>query len=88
LITSDQLEQVLAWIGQHAASTDMEQQMRAAFPDCHFTFCSDDDVMSDAPAAESVGFNLYMVDSSSHCLCLTREMASASGLVVATVEED
>lgn len=87
-MTPEELEQVSAWLGEHADSADMEQQMRAAFPGCHFTFCSDDDVMSDDPTATRTGFNLYLVDSSSNCLCLTSDMAVASGLVVAAVDGD
>ena len=87
MISNDQIAAIGGWLGDFGASANMEQELRAAFPDMHFTFCSDDDVISDNPAASYERFNLYLVDSSQHCLSLTLDPESASGLVVAEVEE-
>lgn len=88
MISSEHLGAVAGWLKGNAGSPDMEQELRASFPDLHFTFCSDDDVMSDNPASELPGFNLYLVDSSSHCLCLTSDGESATGLVIAETENE
>ncbi len=64
------------------------QQLRDDFPDIHFTYCMDDDVVGATPVFEDPVFNLYLVNSSSHCLTLTQEMSSASGLVIAEIEEE
>ncbi len=87
MISQQQLESVSQWLGQQGQSANLQNDLRAAFSDLHFTFCSDDDIMLDTPIVQSGGFNLYLVDSSSHCLALTTDLASASGLVVAEVEE-
>ena len=83
MISEMQLDAVCGWLEHHADKSHLEQALRAAFPDLHFTFCQDDDVMLDGPARGSSRFNLYMVDSSSHCLSLTTDIERASGLVVA-----
>jgi hypothetical protein len=88
VIKEEQLESVKAWLSANGGSPAMEMELRGAFDDLHFTFCSDDDVASDKPVAEVAGYALYLVDSSQHCLCLTTEPESASGLVVAEIEEE
>ena len=87
-MTAGQLQLISTWLGEHAASETLESAIRAAFPGFHFTFCSDDDVVADVPVAAGASFNLYLVDSAHHCLCLTSDMDAASGLVVAAVEVD
>lgn len=88
MISSEQLSAVSEWLGQQGANILPETEMRSNFPDMHLTFCSDDDVMSDKPVAETERFNLYLVDSSEHCLSLTSDMQQASGLVVAELEDE
>ncbi|GAB6041095.1 DUF6129 family protein [Endothiovibrio diazotrophicus] len=64
-------------------------KLREAYPQTIFSFCSDDDVTADLPpVAEREGFNVYLIDASSHCLALTGDPANASGLLFATVEEE
>jgi hypothetical protein len=88
MISAEQLQAVGNWLADNVASQNREQALRAAFPDMHFTFCLDDDVMSDVPVSELSGFNLYLVDSSNHCLSLTRDLEQATGLVVAELDDD
>ena len=88
MITREQLGAVGGWLQANTGSASLEQELRAAFRGVHFTFCQDDDVISDSPAAELPGYRLYLVDSSSHCLCLTTDHELASGLVVAELEDD
>ncbi len=88
MISTEQLDSVKAWLAQNGDSPSLETELRGAFDDLHFTFCSDDDVISDKPVAEVAGYALYLVDSSQHCLCLTTDPEGASGLVVAEIEEE
>jgi len=64
--------------------------LRKAFPDVHFTYCMDDDIVTGKPVIEREAFNLYLIDGREHCLCLTNDHDVATGLVVAEVvaEED
>lgn len=88
MITADRLQEVSHWLASWPGGGDLQSGMRQAFPELHFTFCSDDDVALDAPVAACEGYNLYLVDGSDHCLTLTTELEAASGLVVAEREDD
>lgn len=71
-----------------ATAPDLAARLRAQFPGLSFTVCADDDIIAARPVVEREGFNLYLVDGGSHCLSLTRDAASASGVVVAWVEAE
>lgn len=58
-------------------------RLRACWPDIHFTYCSEDDIHSGKPVEETPAFSIYLVDSSEHCLCLTTDPNTATGLVIA-----
>lgn len=62
--------------------------LRNAYPDIHFTYCLDDDIITGKPVIERENFNLYLVDGREHCLCLTNDYDVATGIVVAEVIED
>lgn len=62
--------------------------LRAAHPGVHFTYCADDDVVTAKPVAARPGFNVYLVDGRDHCLRLTGDYDSATGLVLAYRDED
>ena len=73
---------------------DADEQLRASlrqvFPDIHISICSDDDVPSRIPHATGNGqIRLYYVQSGGgHCVSFTNEPESATGLVVARVDQD
>lgn len=63
--------------------------LREAYPNVHFTYCMDDDIHSGKPVLSRTGFNVYLVDSREHCLCLTDDYDTASGMVLAeTFDEE
>ena len=63
--------------------------LRKAFPDIHFSVCSDDDMPPRlSPAAGNAFCRLYYVDSADHCLRLTTDAETATGLVVALRDWD
>lgn len=80
----------LASIGQAVAAGSLLADLRQRFPELHFTACSDDDVSPRySPVAELPGHRLYLVaGSSGHCLTLTNDPGSASGLLLAATEDD
>ncbi len=86
MITTEQLKQIGELIKTQPVSEQTVDRLRGSFPDIHFTYCMDDDVVGANPVFEDSAFNLYLVDSSSHCLSLTQDMESASGLVIAEIE--
>lgn len=72
-----------------ALDEDAIRALRASYPGVHFTACSDDDVYGPVkPVVERPGLCIYLVDGSDHCLSLTSDPESASGLLLAKVEPD
>jgi hypothetical protein len=89
MITEEFLDQISTVISRAGLSTASVAALREAFPDVHFTHCLDDDIGAGIePAREDEGFNLYLVNASEHCIRFTRDLASATGLVLAEVGED
>jgi hypothetical protein len=88
LITRQQLEQIARHAKVHAVSETVVDQLRSSFTDIHFTYCMDDDVVAAIPVYEDPTFNLYLIDSSNHCLCFTQDMGIATGVVVAEREAE
>lgn len=76
--------------GRPGESTDaLLRALRERFVGVHFSVCSDDDLPARLPpAAESGICRLYYVASGGHCLRLTNAAESATGLVVAMLDED
>lgn len=88
MISQDQLERIGRYTSAQAALDTAVGKLRNSFPDVHFTYCLDDDVMSATPVLEEQRFNLYLIDSSDHCLCFTQDMGVATGVVVAEIEDE
>lgn len=85
-------EQILTEIAERVTTAGVEETMltalRAEYPALHFSWCSDDDITHIEPVLERSQFNLYLVDGREHCLCLTRDFANATGVVVAEIYAD
>lgn len=88
MITRQQLVQIGEVAAAGPVSEVMVEQLRSRFPDIHFTFCMDDDVMAARPLYENPAFNLYLIDSRDHCLCFTQDMEVATGVVLAEIEAE
>ena len=83
------IQRIADQVAEQGADEYTIGRLRDAYPDTIFSLCSDDDVMVNfPPAAERDGFNVYLIDAGSHCLTLTNDPETSSGLVFATVEED
>ncbi len=85
-LLSDVLDRVPAQAG--AAEERLLAELRQAFPGVHFSVCRDDDMPARmSPAAQNAVCCLYYVSSGGHCLSLSTDAESASGLVVALVDQ-
>jgi hypothetical protein len=66
--------------------------LRQTFTDMHLTYCMDDDIGAGSAAIEPVreaeGFRIYLVDGRDHCMRFTRDLESATGLVLAEILPD
>jgi len=88
MINQEQLDRIGRLATGQRLSEAVVYLLRREFPDIHFTYCMDDDVVGATPLLEERSFNLYLIDSSDHCLRFTQEMELASGVVVAEIEPD
>lgn len=55
--------------------------LRRRYPGVRFSRCDTSDVI-EPPHRENDRFNLYLVDDSSHCPCITPDPARATGLLI------
>lgn len=62
--------------------------LRKEFPDIHFTYCTDDDIVESRPVESHERFNLYLVDGRDHCLRFTTDLEEATGIVLAEIIEE
>lgn len=83
MIETDTVSRIRDLLLEQGVDEGVVGALRASWPDIHFTYCSEDDIHSGKPVEEAEAFSLYLVDSSEHCLCLTSDYASATGLVIA-----
>jgi hypothetical protein len=89
MITNTTTEEIANLVEQQLPLDDaVIGKLRNAYPDMHFTYCMDDDITSGRPVLEREAFNVYLVDGREHCLCLTANHDTATGLVIAEKIED
>jgi len=90
MISPEIIDEVITRVEASYLGEAVLQDLRKDYPDIRFTYCSIDDITSNAkPVAERSGFNVYFVDAREHCACLTNDNEIACGMVLAeTYEED
>lgn len=90
MITPETLSQVTVKVSEVGGLSETGlATLRQAWPDIHFTFCSEDDVPARlTPAAEGEGFAVYLVSGAQHCVGFTNHLEAATGLVLASVSEE
>jgi hypothetical protein len=88
MITQQQLSEISDFVTAQGMGVNLPTELREKFSDIHFTVCMDDDVVSATPVLEQQQFNLYLIDSSNHCLSFTQNHELATGVVVAELEEE
>jgi len=85
MITQETLEKIASQVNQAGVSEAIVSSLRSEYKSIHFTYCDDDDIPNNEPVLEQQQFNLYLIDGRDHCLCLTSQLESATGVVVAEI---
>lgn len=88
MIEVAQIDQMSAFLEKEGINEENLSKLRSQYQGIHMTWAMDDDMNVSKPYSERAGFNVYLVDSSDHCSCLTADPESASGLVFAECYED
>lgn len=86
MIAPTTLAEVVMAVGNKTGMSEL----RAQFPRLHFTECSADDINPRfKPVQESSEFEFYLISGSTgHCLELTNDLESATGIVIATKADE
>jgi hypothetical protein len=85
MIPAELLERVVAAV----TPTADEAELRRQFPGVRITVCSDDDIPARVPAVrETTAARFFYVDASQHCVKLSTDAESASGIVIGLLGED
>lgn len=85
MITNEQLQTIAQTLQTLGVGDDTVATLRQTHQPIHFTYCMDDDLPNHAPVLAQEAFNLYLIDGREHCLCLTSDLATATGVVVAEI---
>ncbi len=85
MISIDLLERVAAAVTPNADQSELRRQ----FPGVRITVCSDDDIPARlASVHETAAACFYYVDAREHCVKLSNDAESASGIVVGLRGDD
>lgn len=91
MLSAELLEKVCGALAHgNAQAPDIAQQLKAVFPELHFSVCNDNDIPSRVrPVLEAEDFNLYGIHTGGgHCASLTPDAEAATGLVIALKDDD
>lgn len=88
MITAQQAQEIADKIVDLGVGDATVSALRQQYQKIHFTYCMDDDLPNNSPVIEHKDFNLYLIDGREHCLCLTNDYESATGIVVAEIIAD
>ena len=85
-------EQDIDAIAQAARDAELgdrlTRELKAQWPDIHFTWCYDDDIQGARPVRQFKHFNLFLVTGAGGCLSFTSSPEQATGLVIAEIEQE
>ncbi len=88
MISNSRLAEIVQCVEQQGINSRILSQLRNAYPDLHFTYCMDADVINVPPVEKRRAFNIYLVDTHEHCLRLTTDRQLATGVVLAEVSDE
>ncbi|MFI3197422.1 MAG: DUF6129 family protein [Methylococcaceae bacterium] len=88
MITTSQVNEIAQKIKTLGLDETTISALRQHYQPIHFTYCMDDDLPNNTPVVEHKDFNLYLIDGREHCLCLTNNYDTATGIVVAEIYPD
>jgi len=81
-VKAEELDEIAQMIAAGQAAGGLIAALRDRFPTLVFTRCDASDV-SEAPALSSAHFDLHLLDSRDHCVAITSDPETATGVVLA-----
>jgi hypothetical protein len=89
MLTPGLLQQIVAKAETLGLSETAIATLRRQWPGLSFTWCSENDIPARLrPQAAGTTFDLYLVSGAEHCVAFTDALEAASGVVLASRDED
>ena len=88
MISDSRLAQIVQRVERQGMNSQILSQLRNAYPDLHFTYCMNADVINVPPVEKRPAFSVYLVDAHEHCLRLTTDRQLATGVVLAEISDE
>lgn len=83
MITADDLARIDGLLGTPVAGGNPLPDFRGTFPGLSLTRCDAFDMRDEQAFREYPTFNLYLVDGRDHCVHITHDPNTATGIVIA-----
>jgi len=89
MISPGQLQQIRDQADALGLSEGVISSLRQTWPGLSFTWCSENDIPARlTPQTAGEGYDLYLVSGAEHCVAFTDHLEAATGVVLASKEED
>lgn len=82
-ISADALNQIRSLLEGDGPVAERIASLRKALPGVSLTRCDASDMDAETPVLETAGFDVYLIDTSEHCVRITTQPDAATGLIIA-----
>ena len=82
-ISADALQQIRSLLEGDGSAAERIASLRKSLPGVSLTRCDASDMDAETPVLETAGFDVYLIDTSEHCVRITTQPEAATGLIVA-----
>ncbi len=82
-ISVDALDQIRSLLESDGPVAERIASLRKAFPGVSLTRCDASDMDAETPVLETARFDVYLIDTSEHCVRITTQPETATGIIVA-----
>lgn len=89
MIPAHLIPEIIAKADAEGVSETLVATLRRNKPGISFTWCSENDIPARLkPHAAGAGYDLYLVSGAEHCIAFTEHLEAATGLVLASRDDE
>jgi hypothetical protein len=82
-IATTALDEIRLLLEGDGSAAERIASLRKAFPGVSLTRCDASDMDAETPVLQTAGFDVYLIDTSEHCVRITTQPEAATGLILA-----
>lgn len=82
-LAANSIDQIRSLLEGEGSASERIANLRKAFPGISLTRCDASDMDNETPALQVGNFDVYLIDTSEHCVRITTQPEAATGLIVA-----